>query len=224
MAAAETGTPTESDVVSSRSDVTYTVTNLGWRADLVDPALGCPSGAVIISPTTGPAIAFDPARKSYWRLPDQALQSSADGPLISVTAKKLDEYSTIAGVRVQKVATMFTLQMPELPDEVRDLLGAAPPIEIPGETWVAVGRFEAYAKVLSATDLEKAFEGLGLGRALAGALVMKRTTKVDAVFTESRVTEIEEVVPSPDVLEVPRGYRQLPDLAPGSRRLCPGSQ
>jgi hypothetical protein len=169
-------------------------TYLSRDAARVEASMGM--GSVILFRQDGPVM-LDPATRTYWRMP--ALRAiSATAAAAPATFRRTGEFSTILGLRAERV--VFTTSLP-LPVAIA---GFPSMLTMEGELWVA-NAHTAYAKSLSRVlDLAMA------SGAPEGFVLRQTMRNVQFGYEiEFMVTDVAETPVPTTMFAVPEGYREV---------------
>jgi hypothetical protein len=130
-----------------------------------------------------------------------------------VNSKRTGEFSTVAGLRTERVTFDFSMNLP-LPPGVQLPAGLPTAFTMDGDMWVA-DQFKAYANALN-TIASTLFPGIGFGGLAPEGLVVQQITRSpmfggnELVFSVSDVTE---APPNPALFEIPGDYKETPPPA-----------
>lgn len=166
-----------------------------------------PAGSVMLL-RQGSVSVLNPQEMTYWTLSD--VDANAGLQLTpKTTSSRTGEFATVAGLRAER--STFTMSI-DLPIPANMTL----PFEFPrtmtmdGEMWVS-DQYKEYGAVLAAAGNTIA-AGFGLGVLPQDGFVTRQITR-NALLgyeVEVNVLEISELPPSPELFQIPSGYREVP--------------
>jgi len=184
---------------------------------------GMPAGTVMVTKADGTAAAFDPAAKTWWKIPGLADMPPEAAEMMAqmkptITTKKSGQFETIAGLKAERVAMSMRIAIP-LPPEAAQLpqeFLAMMPSEFifEGESWVAP-QFGKYTVALAKSALAGPMQQFGFDKLLADldGLSVKQVMRMNLLAgyeMETLVTSaVEETVPA-SMFEVPAGFKEVP--------------
>ncbi|GEM_PF-4472671 len=185
---------------------------------------GLPAGAVVLTRADGTSVGYDPAAKTWWKMPDPGTDPAVAGMMArmkpELSSKRTGEFVTVTGLRAERVTVRMRIPIPmpegvDLSQVPPELLAMIPrELVIEGDSWVAAA-FGKYMKAGLAALSAGPMAQLGfdtLGKSLDGFPVrsVMRTSVPAAIEIETLVTKVgEEAVPA-SVFEVPAGLREIP--------------
>ncbi|MBI4263694.1 MAG: hypothetical protein HY657_04925 [Acidobacteria bacterium] len=197
------------NLIPSGETVTIVGVN-GVRVEMRNGTGPVPPGSVMLLRGEA-ALILDPPSQTFWVLPTGAGTTlSSMNPQVS--SARTGEFAAVAGLRAERVTYTVTLDLP-LPAGAQLPAGFPRTFTLDGEMWV-VDRFGSYAAALAAA-LPVTVPGLNVG-AIGGlapnGLIVRQITR-SALFgyeIEFVVSDVTEEAVSPDLFQVPPGYREVP--------------
>jgi hypothetical protein len=174
---------------------------------------GIPAGGVMLQRGDS-LLVLSPTDQTYWTVPPSAgIATLLSGAIHAQSSQPTGEFATVAGVRAERRTFSLTMDLPLLNGIT--LPPAFPTsLTFEGENWVT-DRFASYVPVLAA-PLRAILSGPLAGLAAQDGLVVRTITRSRQLGyeIESTVMRIEEAPVSPDIFEIPPGYREVPMPAP----------
>ncbi len=194
------------------------------RVDYTKAFSGLPAGSVVLTRVDGTSVGYDPAAKTWWKMPDPSSDPEVAAVMAQmkpeISSKRTGEFATVTGLRAERVTVHMRIPIP-LPEGVDlsqvppELLAMIPrELVIEGDNWVAA-EYAKYMKggmaALSAGPMaQMGFDKLA--DSLDGFPVrsVMRTSVPAAIEIETLVTKVgEETVPAA-VFDLPTGLREIP--------------
>lgn len=184
---------------------------------------GMPAGAVIVTRADGSAAGFDPAAKTWWKVPGLGDMPPEAAEMMAqmkptITTKKSGQFETIAGLRAERVTLSLRMAIP-LPPEAAQLpqeFLAMMPSEFifEGDAWVSP-QFAKYTAALAKSSMMGPMQQFGFDKLMADleGLSVKQVMRMNLLAgyeMETLVTSaVEETVPA-SAFEVPAGFKEVP--------------
>jgi hypothetical protein len=204
-------------VPSGGADMVYTVGERGVRVEYLQAAMGQPAGTIVLARANGDVFALNPAEKTYWKvaMPDVAGAMAQAGMVPRISMKRTGEFADVAGVRGERVAFEWSIDIP-IPEEARASLPAGFPasISMTGDNWVSTDRYQQYAKMFKGNKMVDFLAALGLEKLALEGIVLRSVVRMAGVEMHGEVTKIaEEEVPA-SLYEIPEGFKEVPQPQP----------
>lgn len=189
-----------------------TTTVIGMNAVRVETksAIGpVPAGSAILL-RSGSALVINATDQTYWTLPvipggTLALMNP------QMSSKKTGEFAMVAGLRAERTAYSVTLNLP-IPANVQLPATIPRTLTMDGDMWVT-DEYRTYASALAAlTNVAVPGISVGvLGGSVDGLIVRQITRSALLGFEiEYTISDVVEGPVSPDLFQVPAGYREVP--------------
>lgn len=197
------------------ADLVYTVGEKGARTDFLQAAMGNPAGTVTLARPDGTLLVLNPAEQTYWKANVQAAMSAMQsaGMAPEVAARRTGEFSTVAGIRCERVTFEWKMDLP-IPDAARASLPPDFPssIAMSGDGCSTTDRFQKYAAIARSTA-SGMMATLGLDKITQGGIVLRQNVRLFGMDLQSVVTEIAETDVSATLFDLPEGYKEVPPPA-----------
>jgi hypothetical protein len=189
-------------------DMTMTVNETGTRVEFLNGLGPVPAGGVLLL-RGAQAVILNPATHTYWTAP--APRTPLPGSAApTVNSKRTGEFSTVAGLRAERVTFDMSMSLP-LPPGVQVPAGFPTAFTLDGDMWVA-DQFKAYTSSLN-TIANTLFPGIGIGGVAPGGLVVQQVMRSpmfggnELVFT---VSDVSETPANAALFEIPADYKEAP--------------
>jgi hypothetical protein len=192
------------------------------RTDYVGAFAGMPPGAAVIMRTDGTAVGFDAKAQTWWKMVDPMADPNAAAMLAQlkpqVTTKRTGEFSTVAGLKAERVAMTLVMAIPmppgadQMPPEILAMIPKE--IRVEGDNWVAPAHTK-YMKTMSKVLAQGPMAGLGLDKILneLQGLSVRQVVRMSMLAgweLETLVTKVVEEDTPDSVFDVPAGYKEVP--------------
>ena len=189
-------------------DMTMIVGVAGTRVEFASGLGPVPAGGVLLL-RTGSTVVMNPADRTYWTAP--APRTTLPGGVVpTVNSKRTGEFSTVSGVRAERVTFDLSMNLP-LPAGVQLPPGIPTTFTMDGEMWVA-DQFKAYSSSLNAIT-NTLFPGMGIGGLAPDGLIVQQVTRSPMFGGNELVITVSNVMEEPDtasLFQIPPDYKEVP--------------
>jgi hypothetical protein len=198
---------------SGPADLVFIVGEKGTRTEYTKAALGQSEGAISLAMPDGTFAVLNPKDQTYWRSTIDAAVGAAQtaGIKPEATAKRTGEFSTIAGVKCERVLVDLKIDLP-IPEAMRSSLppGFPTSLTMDGESCVATDQYQKYAEMAAKSKVGDFMAAMGLDKLMPGGIVLRQVLRLSTVQMESVVTSIGEEEVSPTLFTIPADYKEVP--------------
>ncbi len=189
-------------------DLKIVVGPAGQRVEFVNGLGPIPAGGILLL-RTGSTVILNPASRTYWSAPNPRT-TLPGGATPTVSSKRTGEFSTLAGLRAERVTFDLSMNLP-LPAGVQLPAGFPTAFTLDGEMWVA-DQFKAYASSLNAIT-NALFPGVGTGGLAQDGLILQQVTRSPMFGGNELVFSVTNVIEGPDtadLFQIPPDYKEVP--------------
>ncbi len=201
---------------TGKADLVYLIGDKGSRIEFLQAAMGVPAGTVMLALPDNTLLVLNPAEQTYWKADVktavESLQSSGMAP--EVAAKRTGEFSTVAGVKCERVTFDWKMDLP-IPEDARATLPADFPatIAMSGDGCTTTDQYQKYAELARKAASNGMMTMLGLDKVTQGGIMLRQRIKLFNIELQSVVTEIAEVDAAASPFGLPAGYKEVPPPA-----------
>jgi hypothetical protein len=193
------------------ADLVYIIGERGTRTEFRQSAMGNPAGTVTVAQPDGTLLVLNPKDQTYWKTTVQSATAAmqAAGVAPDVTAQRTGEFSTVAGVRCERVTFDWKMDLP-IPEAARASLPPDFPtsLVLSGDGCSTTDRFQKYAQLASKSRANDLMAILGFDKIMQGGIVLRQNVSLVGMQLESVVTEIAEGEVPASLFELPAGYKE----------------
>ena len=199
-------------VPDGAADILYVVGDKGARIEYVQAAMGQAAGAINLARPDGTLIVMNPKSKTYWKISAQsaiASMQAAGIPAPEVTAKRTEQFETVAGVRCGVITFDWKMALP-IPEAARASLPPDFPaaITMKGDSCTSTDRYQQYAEMVSKTA-SAMMTAMGFDKIAQGGFVLRQTMQMMGFEMRATVTQIGEEAAPESVFEIPADYKEV---------------
>jgi hypothetical protein len=185
------------------------VTDTATRQEFNGATPRVPAGHVLLTFESGDGALLDPATKAYRRLPAAPPPARQNAP--AATARRTGEFSTIAGLRAERVT--YTVEVPTPTDlDPRVAAGLPPALTIEGELWIAT---DVTLPKSASVQTNPAMRAFGLDKLAGTGLVLKQVTRgvlLGNKEVEMLVSDVDRSPVPADLVRIPTEFTENPKL------------
>jgi hypothetical protein len=193
------------------ADLVYIIGEKGTRTEFLQAAMRNPAGTVTLAEPDGTLLVLNPKDQTYWKTSVQSAASTmqAAGVKPEVAARRTGEFSTIAGVRCERVTFDWKMDLP-IPEAARASLPPDFPVSIvmSGDGCSTTDRFQKYAQLVLKSKANDMLAMLGFDKIMQGGIVLQQNVRLVGLELQSVVTEIAEAEVPASLFELPQGYKE----------------
>ena len=194
-------------------DMTAIVSEMAARIEYAQSTFGMPAGVVMLVHANGDMEMLNPAERTFIRTTAKEVTEmwSQLGAQPTMTYKRTGEFSTVAGLRAERIAFEWTMDLGLSPEEKKALPADAPAVmTITGDIWVAADRYKQYAPMTVRTHAGLA--SLGMNKLLSEGVALRsvmRSREFNGQEIETIVTSIGEEKAPASTFQIPAGYKPV---------------
>jgi hypothetical protein len=193
------------------ADVIYIVGERGMRIEFLQSAMGNPAGTITVTQPDGTLLVLNPKEQTYWKTSVSSAAAAMQGAGVTpdVTAKRTGEFSTVAGVRCERVTFDWKMDLP-IPEAARASLPPDFPtaLVMSGDGCSTTDRFQKYAQLASKSRANEMMALLGFDKMMQGGILLRQNVRLVGVELQSVVTEIAEADLPASLFELPEAYKE----------------